>query len=151
MSRKCSQKKNSLLPKLKLAWLKSRGAKMQFQRSVSSNLSFNKKYSIDAVMTLELAELIMRAIAEKWSLCQNRIGILTKLLSYKVWQCKVKTKTNTAWKVSVFSPNAWKYGTEKLQIQTLFTQNKAMIDVIQRFRFQKMSTKTFAAPKICGQ
>ena len=39
---------------------------MQFQRSVSSNLSFNKKYSIDAVKTLELAELIMRAIAEKW-------------------------------------------------------------------------------------
>ena len=42
---------------------------MQFQRSDLSYRLFDKIYLIDAVMTLELAELIMGAICKKSKVC----------------------------------------------------------------------------------
>ena len=42
------------IEELKIAWLKSAGQKVQFQRSCSSNLLVHKIYSVDVVIILEL-------------------------------------------------------------------------------------------------
>ena len=71
-------RENSLLPKLKLAWFRSVGVKMQIQSSGSPSFLVDKIYSSDAVMISELLyklwDLLPKVVA------QNGIGII-KLLS----------------------------------------------------------------------